>query len=98
MHIAIAGNIGSGKTTLTTLLAKHYKYQPHFEEVDDNPLKFGDNSNIISEGRVSVTGTARSSKFSYHVNGDEDPNNFDGVFDEGNESSPSNRNTKTDPD
>ncbi|MBM3428392.1 MAG: deoxynucleoside kinase [Bacteroidetes bacterium] len=37
MHIAIAGNIGSGKTTLTTLLAKHYKYQPHFEEVDDNP-------------------------------------------------------------
>jgi deoxyadenosine/deoxycytidine kinase len=37
MHIAIAGNIGSGKTTLTTLLAKHYKYLPHFEEVDDNP-------------------------------------------------------------
>lgn len=37
MHIAVAGNIGSGKTTLTTLLAKHYKYQPHFEEVDDNP-------------------------------------------------------------
>ena len=37
MHIAIAGNIGSGKTTLTTMLAKHYKYQPHFEEVDDNP-------------------------------------------------------------
>lgn len=37
MHIAIAGNIGSGKTTLTNLLAKHYKYQPHFEDVDDNP-------------------------------------------------------------
>lgn len=37
MHIAIAGNIGSGKTTLTTLLAKHYKWQAHFEEVDDNP-------------------------------------------------------------
>lgn len=37
MHVAIAGNIGSGKTTLTTLLAKHYKWQPHFEEVDDNP-------------------------------------------------------------
>jgi deoxyadenosine/deoxycytidine kinase len=37
MHLAIAGNIGSGKTTLTTLLAKHYKYTPHFEEVDDNP-------------------------------------------------------------
>jgi len=37
MHVAIAGNIGSGKTTLTTSLAKHYKWQPHFEEVDDNP-------------------------------------------------------------
>lgn len=37
MHIAIAGNIGSGKTTLTNALAKHYKYQPHFEDVDDNP-------------------------------------------------------------
>lgn len=37
MHIAIAGNIGSGKTTLTTLLAKHYKWTPHFEDVDDNP-------------------------------------------------------------
>lgn len=37
MHLAIAGNIGSGKTTLTTLLAKHYKYQPHYENVDDNP-------------------------------------------------------------
>jgi deoxyadenosine/deoxycytidine kinase len=37
MHIAIAGNIGSGKTTLTTLLAKHYKYTAHFEEVDNNP-------------------------------------------------------------
>lgn len=37
MHIAIAGNIGSGKTTLTTLLAKHYKWEPHFENADDNP-------------------------------------------------------------
>ena len=37
MHIAIAGNIGSGKTTLTTLLAKHYKWQSHFEDADDNP-------------------------------------------------------------
>ena len=60
------------------------------EEVEDNPLRFGVNSNIISEGRVSVTGTARSSRFRYHINGDEDPNNFDGVFDEGNDSSPSN--------
>ncbi len=37
MHIAIAGNIGSGKTTLTTLLAKHYGWNPHFEDVDSNP-------------------------------------------------------------
>ncbi len=37
MHIAIAGNIGSGKTTLTRLLAKHYKWEPHYEDVDDNP-------------------------------------------------------------
>lgn len=37
MLISIAGNIGSGKTTLTTQLAKHYKWEPHFEDVDDNP-------------------------------------------------------------
>lgn len=37
MHIAIAGNIGSGKTTLTELLAKQFKWEPHYEEVDDNP-------------------------------------------------------------
>ena len=37
MHVAIAGNIGAGKTTLTTLLAKHYGWETHFEDVDDNP-------------------------------------------------------------
>jgi len=37
MHIAIAGNIGSGKTTLTTLLSKHYNWDAHYEDVDDNP-------------------------------------------------------------
>ncbi len=36
-HIAVAGNIGSGKTTLTEKLAKHYKWQPHFEDVEHNP-------------------------------------------------------------
>ncbi|SDW41428.1 Deoxyadenosine/deoxycytidine kinase [Lutibacter oricola] len=37
MHVAIAGNIGAGKTTLTKLLAKHYNWEPHFESVDENP-------------------------------------------------------------
>ena len=37
MHIAIAGNIGSGKTTLTRLLAKQFGWTPHYEEVDHNP-------------------------------------------------------------
>jgi deoxyadenosine/deoxycytidine kinase len=37
MHIAVAGNIGSGKSTLTSLLAKHYKWEPHYEKMDDNP-------------------------------------------------------------
>jgi len=37
MHIAIAGNIGSGKTTLTGLLAKNLKWEPHYEDVDTNP-------------------------------------------------------------
>jgi deoxyadenosine/deoxycytidine kinase len=37
MHIAVAGNIGSGTTTLTSLLAKHYQWEPHYEDVDDNP-------------------------------------------------------------
>ena len=37
VHIAIAGNIGSGKTTLTTMLAKHYGWIPRFEPVDINP-------------------------------------------------------------
>ncbi len=37
MHIAVAGNIGAGKTTLTRLLAKHYKWEAHYEDVVDNP-------------------------------------------------------------
>lgn len=36
-HIAVAGNIGAGKTTLTSILAKHYKWTPHFEDIDQNP-------------------------------------------------------------
>lgn len=36
-HIAVAGNIGAGKTTLTEMLSKHYKWIPQFEDVDRNP-------------------------------------------------------------
>ena len=37
MHIAIAGNIGSGKTTLTKVLSKHYGWKAHYEDVEHNP-------------------------------------------------------------
>ena len=37
MHVAIAGNIGSGKTTLTNLLSKHYNWDTHYEDVEQNP-------------------------------------------------------------
>ncbi len=39
-HIAIAGNIGAGKTSLTELLSKHYKWLPQFEDVDHNPYLY----------------------------------------------------------
>ena len=39
-HIAIAGNIGAGKTTLTELLSKHYRWIPQFEDVDHNPYLY----------------------------------------------------------
>ena len=37
MYIAVAGNIGSGKSTLTRMLARHYKWEPRFESVENNP-------------------------------------------------------------
>ena len=37
MHIAVSGNIGVGKTTLTKVLAKNFNWQPHYESVEDNP-------------------------------------------------------------
>ncbi|HTQ26823.1 MAG TPA: deoxynucleoside kinase [Puia sp.] len=36
-HVAVAGNIGAGKTTLTEMLSKHYRWIPQFEDVDHNP-------------------------------------------------------------
>lgn len=36
-HVAIAGNIGAGKTSLTEMLAKHYKWNAHYEDVEENP-------------------------------------------------------------
>ena len=37
MHIGVAGNIGSGKTTLTRMLAEHYGWTPQYESVTYNP-------------------------------------------------------------
>ena len=39
-HVAIAGNIGAGKTTLTTHLAKHFGWEAHYEDVENNPYLF----------------------------------------------------------
>ncbi len=39
-HIAIAGNIGSGKTTLTTKLSKYFNWEPHYEDVENNPYLY----------------------------------------------------------
>ncbi len=40
MHVAIAGNIGSGKTTLAGLLSKHYGWQAQYEDTEDNPYLY----------------------------------------------------------
>ena len=39
-HVAIAGNIGAGKTTLTGLLAKHFNWEAHYEDVENNPYLY----------------------------------------------------------
>ena len=39
-HIAVAGNIGAGKTTLTEMLSKHYRWIPQFEDIDHNPYLY----------------------------------------------------------
>ena len=75
MHIAIAGNIGSGKTTLTKMLAKRYNWSPRFEPVEHNPYlddfykpEFG-----ISDSRFSCY--ARFPTGAYYIC---PPNNMDG--------------------
>jgi deoxyadenosine/deoxycytidine kinase len=40
MHIAVAGNIGSGKTTLTELLSKHFGWEPQYEDLESNPYLY----------------------------------------------------------
>lgn len=39
-HIAVAGNIGAGKSTLTTQLAKNFNWEPHYEDVENNPYLY----------------------------------------------------------
>jgi deoxyadenosine/deoxycytidine kinase len=48
-HIAVAGNIGAGKTTLTELLSKHYRWIPQFEDVDHNPYFLNNRLNNLLE-------------------------------------------------
>lgn len=48
MYIAIAGNIGSGKTTLTDLLSTHYKWTPVYEQSDDNPYLVNFYNNMLA--------------------------------------------------
>src|SRR5690625_7439023 len=60
MHIAIAGNIGSGKTTLTSLLARHYKWEPHFADADNNEYLedfYGDMSSWSFHSQISFLNT-----------------------------------------
>jgi deoxyadenosine/deoxycytidine kinase len=54
MHIAIAGNIGSGKTTLTKLLAKHFNWTPHYEDVENNPYLHSQVIEIRNSGKTIV--------------------------------------------
>ena len=48
-YIAVAGNIGAGKSSLTGLLANKFSWDPHYESVDDNPYLsdfYEDNNNL----------------------------------------------------
>lgn len=53
MHIAVAGNIGSGKTTLTKMLAKRYNWSPRFEPVEHNPYL----DDFYQDGRLTCKST-----------------------------------------
>ena len=58
-HVAVAGNIGAGKTTLTELLSKHYRWIPQFEDVDQNPylMDFYDDMPLLPSRRGQWAGT-----------------------------------------
>jgi len=51
-HVAIAGNIGAGKTTLTELLSKHYRWIPQFEDVDQNPIEISKGTETVIQDRT----------------------------------------------
>lgn len=75
MHIAITGNIGSGKTTLTRLLSKHYKWEPHFEDVDENPY-LNDFYNDMQRWSFNLQVYFLTSRFSKILNVRESGKNF----------------------
>ena len=63
MHIAIAGNIGAGKTTLTKMLAKRYGWKAHFEPVDNNPYLedyYNDMNTVVRLIYKSISSTSVS--------------------------------------
>ena len=81
MHIAVAGNIGSGKTTLTKLLAHRYGWTPRFEPVDNNPYSKSDE--VIIQDRT-IFEDARIFAPNLHGQGmmsDRDFANYSDLFD-----------------
>jgi len=75
MHVAIAGNIGAGKTTLTQLLAKHYKWEAQLEDVVDNPY-LDDFYNQMERWRFNLQVYFLNSRFSQVLKIRESGKNF----------------------
>ena len=65
MHIAIAGNIGAGKTTLTNLLSKHYGWETHYEDVDQIR---GFDITIVTTGKNKDESKALLAEFGFPFN------------------------------